>query len=162
MKMIILFFIPALFLTSKVHSQKTPADFGNTGFWCFSITVWTVFKTDSLPAGFIRFCKRDGDRGRLLGVPVFLTGIPGSQKFYDKCYQIQHDSPEYKFSWINAKLENWNPWKRPLYSDNMPNKKPVLLTGLNIYFSSKGQIYIPKFGTCINIEASGSRAIMSR
>jgi hypothetical protein len=28
----------------------------------------------------------------------------------------------------------------------MPNKKPVLLTGLDIYFSSKGQTYILKFG----------------
>jgi hypothetical protein len=148
MKMIILFLMSALLFANKVQSQKTPADFGNTAFWCFQHNrTDSLFKLLPTLQDLSGFAK---EMGIVEGSPAyqsFLNRYPLVIKsFKDKCYQIQHDSLDYKFSWINAKLEKLEPVERTITPDNMPNKKPVLLTGLNIYFLSKGQSYILKFG----------------
>jgi len=146
--MIILFFIFALLFTTKVHSQKTPADFGNTGFWCFQHNrMDSLFKLIPTVQDLSGFAKEMGIVEGSAEYQSFVNRYPLVIKsFKDKCYQIQHDSLDYKFSWINAKLEKLEPVEKTIIPDNMPNKKPVLLTGLNIYFSSKNQGYILKFG----------------
>jgi hypothetical protein len=148
MKMTILFFIPALLFTSELHSQKTPADFGNTGFWCFQHNrMDSLFKMIPTIQDLSGFAKEMGIVEGSAAYQSFLNRYPLVVKsFKDKCYQIQRDSLEYKFSWTNSKLVRLEPVEKTITPENMPNKKPVLLTGLDIYFSSKGQTYILKFG----------------
>jgi hypothetical protein len=138
----------ALLFADKVHSQKTPADFGNTSFWCFQHNrMDSLFKLIPTLQDLSGFAKEMGIVEGSATYQSFLNRYPLVVKsFKDKCFQIQHDSLDYKFSWINAKLEKIEPVEKTITPDNIPNKKPVLMTGLNIYFSSKGQDYILKFG----------------
>ena len=66
--------------------------------------------------------------------------------FKEKCYQIQRDSFEYKFSWTKAKVESVDLKEKSVVAENASNKKPVIMTVVNINFTSGGQLYLLKFG----------------
>ena len=147
MKLIFALTFSAVFSISQVHSQKTPADFGKTSFWCFQHnridSLFTLIPTLQDLTGFAR------EMGILEGSPAyesFLKRYPLVVKsFRDKCFQIQRDSLDYKFSWANAKLEKLEPVEKSMTPDNTANNSSILVFGVNIYFSSKGQVYILKF-----------------
>jgi hypothetical protein len=148
MKKILSLFVPALFMISVTFGQKTPVDFGAMAFWCFQHnrldSIFMVIPTMNDLSG---FAKELGIAPGTEAYSSFLNRYPLIIKsFKDKCYQIQRDSFEYKFSWVHAKLEKLEPQQKTIIPDNTPSKKPVIQTSVNIYFSSKGQVYTLKFG----------------
>ena len=142
MKKILTLVIPVLFLITQTQSQKTPADFGRTAFWCFQHNrLDSLFMTIPTLTDLTLFAKDLGIREGTEDYSSFIKRYPLVIKsFKDKCFQIQRDSLDYKFSWANAKLEKMDQVEKTVTAENIPNGKPVVITGLNIYFSSKGTI----------------------
>jgi hypothetical protein len=148
MKIIIFLFILGSFLTSDLYGQKTPEDFGAMSFYCFQHNrVDSLLKLIPSLQELSGFAKELGIGEGSAAYESFLRRYPLVIKsFKEKCYQIQRDSLDYKFSWIHAKIEKVEPVQKTITPDNVPNKKTVLLTVVNIYFVSGGQSYILKFG----------------
>lgn len=148
MKKILSLAISALFFITQLPGQKTPADFGGTAFWCFQHNrLDSLFMRIPTLADLTDFAKDLGIREGTEEYSSFTKRYPLVIKsFKEKCFQIQRDSLDYKFSWANAKLEKMEQVERAVTAENIPNGKPVVMTGLNIYFTSKGQSYILKFG----------------
>jgi hypothetical protein len=148
MKMLLSLLMASLFLVTEGYAQRTPADFGAKAFRCFqhNHVDSLLMLTPSLPE-LSAFAK---DLGIVEGSDAYRSFIKRYplviQSFKDKCYQIQRDSLDYKFSWTNAKLDKVETVEKTITPDNVPNKKVVPLTAINIYFSSKGQQYILTFG----------------
>jgi hypothetical protein len=148
MKMFLCFLIPVLFFHANLYSQKTPVEFGNTAFYCFQHNrLDSLFGLVPTLQELSGFAKELGIREGTEAYTAFVKRYPLVVKsFRDKCYQIQWDSLGYHFSWTHAHLENLEPIEKTVTAEGDPNKKPVSITALNIYFTSKGQSFVLKFG----------------
>ena len=78
-----LFDMLALLFTNKVHSQKTPADFGNTVFWCFQHNrMDSLFKLIPTLQDLSGFAKEMGIVEGSAAYQSFVEQVsPGNQKF---------------------------------------------------------------------------------
>lgn len=130
------------------NSQITPADFGSLAFWCFQHNrLDSLFRGVPSLKDLSGFAKELGIAEGTEAYSSFLKRYPLVIKsFKDKCFQIQRDSLDYKFSWTHAKLDKVEPEQKTIIPENVPSKKPVTLTSVNIYFTSRGQSFILKFG----------------
>jgi hypothetical protein len=148
MKIFLPLFISILFSYSAIFSQKTPTDFGAMAFWCFQHNrLDSLFGVIPTPADLSGFAKELGITEGTEAYSSFLKRYPLVIKsFKDKCYQIQRDSLEYRFSWVHARLDKLEPEQKTIIPENTPSKKPVRLTSVNISFYSGGQSYMLKFG----------------
>ena len=148
MKISISLFIAVFFLYAEGYSQKTPAEFGTTAFWCFQHNrLDSLMKLVPSMQDLSGFAKSLGITEGSESYKSFMNRYPLVIKsFRDKCYQVQRDSLEFQFSWVNARLEKVEPVERTIIPENVPNKKPVPMTMVNIYFTSRGQSWLLKFG----------------
>jgi hypothetical protein len=84
--------------------------------------------------------------GILEGTPAYSSIIKRyplvTTSFKEKCYQIQRDSFDYKFSWAKAKIEKVDLGEKSVVAENAPDKKPVTMTVVNINFTSGGQSFV--------------------
>jgi hypothetical protein len=145
--------IPCLLLSvfifhSDVFSQKTAAEFGGTAFYCFQHDrLDSLFALIPTLPELTGFAKELGIKEGTEAYTAFVKRYPLVVKsFRDKCYQIQWDSLGYHFSWTHARLEKIEPVEKTVTAEGDPNKKPVSITALNIYFTSKNQSFVLKFG----------------
>jgi len=148
MKRFLPLFISALFLTGAIYSQKTPFDFGRMAFWCFQHNrLDSLFKSIPTMPELLGFAKELGINEGTEAYSSFIKRYPLVVKsFKDKCYQIQRDSFEYKFSWANANTSKMDQLEKTVTAENSPNKNAVAMTVLSIYFTSRGQSFMLKFG----------------
>lgn len=148
MNRILSLFIPVLFFTTETSGQKTPSDFGTMAFWCFQHNrLDSLFKSIPTKDDLSRFAKELGIQEGTEAYSSIMKRYPlVTTSFKEKCYQIQRDSLEYKFSWTKAKVESVDLKEKSVVAENAPDKKPVIMTVVNINFTSGGQLYLLKFG----------------
>ena len=133
--------------TPKTFSQKTPAEFGATAFYCFQHNkVDSLFKLFPSLAEISVFAKELGIVEGTGEYTAFVKKYPLMIKsFRDKCYQIQVDSLFYKFSWARAQQINIELTEKAMHTNSSP-AKDVQFTVVDIYFNSAGQKFLLRFG----------------
>jgi hypothetical protein len=137
-----------LFFASETSGQKTPSDFGAMAFWCFQHNrMDSLFKSIPTKDDLSRFAKELGIAEGTEAYSSIMKRYPlVTTSFKEKCYQIQRDSLEYRFSWTRAKIDKVDLEEKSVIAENALNKKPVIMTLVNINFTSGGQSYMLKFG----------------
>lgn len=136
------------FVAGNSYGQKSPADFGRMAFWCFQHNrLDSLFKSIPTLADLSGFAKELGIAEGTEAYSSFIKRYPLVIKsFKDKCYQIQRDSLDCKFSWTNAKFDKMEQVEKTVSAENIPTKNIVVITGLSIYFTSMRQSYLMNFG----------------
>jgi hypothetical protein len=147
MAKIILFLFTAVLFTQNISGQKTPAEFGQTAFFCFQHNKMdSLFKTIPSLAEISVFARELGIVQGTDAYSAFVAKYPLVVKgFRDKCYQIEADSVAYKFSWTRAHQDKIELTEKLMHTNSTPSKE-VQFTVVNIYFSSGGQNFLLKFG----------------
>ena len=148
MKRILSLSILVLFFASETSGQKTPSDFGTMAFWCFQQNrLDSLFKSIPTVNDLSGFAKELGIQEGTEAYSSIIKRYPlVTTGFKEKCYQIQRDSLDYKFSWANAKIKKIELEEKSVVAENATNQKPVAMTVVNINFTSGAQLYLLKFG----------------
>jgi hypothetical protein len=147
MTKIVLFLCIGILLTPKIFSQKTPAEFGATAFYCFQHNKMdSLFKMIPTLAEISVFARELGIVEGTEAYTAFVKKYPLVIKsIRDKCYQIEADSLFYKFSWARAHQDKIELTEKAMHTNSSP-AKDIQFTVVNVYFNSAGQKFLLQFG----------------
>jgi len=145
MKKIIAIPIIAFALLGSIngHTQRTPEDLAIITFYCFQENNLDSFYRLIPTVNEIR------DAGGTAGVDTnsagykeFVAEYPSViDRFKEQCIAIENDSARLHFSWTNSNLDSIEISERNIPMDNRdPNSKTVVVTILDIYFTSNNRL----------------------
>ena len=133
----------ALLCSAHGHTQRTPEDLAIITFYCFQENNLDSFYRLIPTVNEIR------DAGGSAGVDTnsaaykeFVAQYPSVvDQFKEQCVAIENDSARLHFSWTNSNLDSIEISERNIPVDNRdPNSKTVVVTILDIYFTSNNRL----------------------